>query len=155
MKTRLLAAVLLLTSLFLAGCSARQQEAAVQPKKPLAELVSGVVPDAGELVPLTADDLSDVLGIEPEDYSEFVYLQDDGLGGREILVLRCAAADKVAKVTEHVKKYLEQRRKETRNYLPEAYQLLTAAEVEAKGLTVALFSGANAAEERRAVLAGE
>ncbi len=155
MKKHLLITLLLVFAMVLAGCAARQQDSAPAQKKSLSELVSLAAPDAKDLVPLTADDLSDVLGIEPEDYSEFVYRQDDGLGGREILVLRCSSADKVPQVTERVEKYLEQRRKETRNYLPEAYQLLSEAKVEAKGLTVALFVGANAAEERRAVLAGE
>ena len=84
-----LIAALLLAALVLSGCGGQKEEAAVPAEKmTLQELVASVAADAGELAPLNADDLADVLGIEMEDYTEFVYLQDDGLGGREILALR-------------------------------------------------------------------
>ena len=46
---------------------------------------------------------------------------------REILVLRAADAEAAQRVRDRVEAYLERRRKETNNYLPEAYKLLMAA----------------------------
>lgn len=151
-----LIAALLLAALVLSGCGGQKEETAAPAEKmTLQELVASVAPDAGELAPLNADDLADVLGIEMEDYTEFVYLQDDGLGGREILALRCPDESATARVAEKVEKYLEQRRKETQNYLPEVYQLLTAAQVETRGNTVALITGEGAQEQVKKLLAGE
>ena len=59
--------------------------------------------------------------------TEFVYLQGDGLDGREILALRAADAAAAAHLKEQLDGYLEQRRRETQNYLPEVYQLLSKA----------------------------
>lgn len=159
MKKSILILLLILTALLAAGCASGSTGAAAKPALdktvPLAQKVEAIAADAKDLSPLDADDLSDALGIEPEDYSEFVYLQDNGLGGREILVIRSANQDAAARVAKQMENYLEMRRKETRNYLPEAYQLLAQAKVETKGLTAALISGAGAAEETKAMLAGE
>ena len=159
MKKSILILLLILTALLAAGCASGGTGAAAKPALdktvPLAQKVEAIAADAKDLSPLDADDLSDALGIEPEDYSEFVYLQDNGLGGREILVIRAANQDAAARVAKQMENYLEMRRKETRNYLPEAYQLLAQAKVETKGLTAALISGAGAAEETKAMLAGE
>ena len=71
------------------------------------------------------------------------------------LVDEALQAGNTGRAIRQMENYLEMRRKETRNYLPEAYQLLTQAKVETKGLTAALISGAGAAEETKAILAGE
>lgn len=156
MKKLLLIAVLALCVCLAAGCAANPSaQDASKARLPLREAVEKAAADAAGLTELTADDLSDVLGIEPEEYTEFVYLQDDGLNGREILVLRAADADAAARLKEQVDSYLEQRRRETQNYLPEAYRLLNAAAVRTKGTTVALIVGADAARETDALLAGE
>ena len=159
MKKTVLTAMLLLLTVFLAGCGGdaarKTSEPTQNPAMTLQEKVEKAAADARDLVPLTDEDLLDVLGIEPEEYSDFVYLQENGLGGREILVIRAADNDAAGRVKQRVENYLEQRRLETQNYLPAAYQLLRAAKVETKGLTVALFVGEKAAEETKAVLAGE
>ena len=75
--------------------------------------------------------------------------------GREILALRAkddAAAEKLA---EKMEKYLERRRTENRNYAPKAYQALSDARVERKGLTLVMVSGGEAGTETAALLAGE
>ena len=138
----------------LAGCGQPVEKAPAAPR-PLKEAVAAVAADAGELVAIPAADLEDVLGIPPEDYSEFVYLQENSLSGREILVLRAADAEAAQRVRGRVEAYLERRRKETDNYLPEAYKLLMAAKVEVKNHTVALIVGEQAADEVRKLMAGE
>ena len=123
--------------------------------KPLRELAVEVIKDAGSLAPFDADDLAEMAGIQPEDYTEFVFLQGDVMEGREVLALRAkddAAAEKLA---EKMEKYLERRRNENRNYAPKAYQALSDARVERKGLTLVMISGGEAGTETAALLAGE
>ena len=123
--------------------------------KTLAERVEAIANDAGELAPFDADDLAEMAGIQPEDYTDFVFLQGDVMEGREVLALRAkddAAAEKLA---EKMEKYLERRRNENRNYAPKAYQALSDARVERKGLTLVMISGGEAGTETAALLAGE
>ena len=117
--------------------------------------VEAAVGDVAELAPFTAEELTDMTGIVPEDVADFVFLQGNGMDGREILVIRAkdeASADRVASGLE---KYLERRKKEHRDYAPDAYKLLTDAKVERKGLLLAVISGKNAAAELSALLSGE
>lgn len=153
MKKQAPLAALLLAALAVSGCGV--PDTVPEKALPLSQAVEKAAPDAKELASFTAEDLSDALGIEPDEYTEYVYLQDDGFGGREILVIRAADQAAVGRIRQRMETYLEQRRRETRSYLPKVYQLLTAARVESKGLTVALFVGEKAGEEARAFLAGE
>ena len=123
--------------------------------KTLRELAEEAIKDAGDLAPFDADDLAEMAGIQPEDYTDFVFLQGDVMEGREVLALRAkddAAAEKLA---EKMEKYLERRRNENRNYAPKAYQALSDARVERKGLTLVMISGGEAGTETAALLAGE
>ena len=168
--------VLLLAAVLLTGCGSSQpaapaaKETAVpeQTDAPVSSeteqspgagslkaAVEAAVGDAAELAPFTADELTDMTGIVPEDVADFVFLQGNGMDGREILVIRAkdeASADRVASGLE---KYLERRKKEHRDYAPDAYKLLTDAKVERKGLLLAVISGKNAAAELSALLSGE
>lgn len=146
----LLAAVLLLS---LTACGGETKVPSTA-GKPLKELVSGVISAEG-LVSLPRTDLEDIIGIDPEDFTEAVYMQDEGMGGREVLVLRASDKDAAARIASLLENYLENRRKETRNYAPEAYKLLEAAKVETKNLTVALISDEQAAKLTTSLLAGE
>ena len=123
--------------------------------QPLTDRVSAAAKDASELVPFSADELTDMTGIVPEDYTDFVFLQGNGMDGREILILTAAdeaAADRIAGLMES---YLERRRDENRNYAPDAYKLFFEAQVVRKGLMLAMISGADAAAETEQLLAGE
>lgn len=136
----------------LTACSA--PKAASTLDTPLKELVKSVIA-TDDLVSLPKADLEDVIGIEPDDMKEAVYLQDEGMGGTEVLVVRAADKDAAARVAKLLEGYLEQRRMETRNYAPDAYKLLEAAEVTTKNVTVALISAENAADATAKLLAGE
>jgi len=138
----------------LTACGDAAPKAASTAEKPLRELVDSVMVTEG-LVSMPKADLEDVIGIDPADFKEAVYLQDDGMGGREVIVLRAKDKDAAARIAQMLEGYLEQRRKETRNYLPEAYKLLEAAKVETKNLTVVLVSGEKASEQSAKLLAGE
>ena len=123
--------------------------------KPLRELAAEVIKDAGSLAPFDADDLAEMAGIQPEDYTEFVFLQGDVMEGREILALRAKDDAAAKRLAEKMEKYLERRRNENRNYAPEAYQALSDARVERKGLTLVMVSGGEAGTETAALLAGD
>ena len=151
-------ALLLLAALTLAltACQAKQVEPASSVHAPLKEAVEKSVGSKETLVAYTADDLNDLMGIAPEDYQEAVFFMDsDSLSGREIIAVRAKDEAGLQQAAEKLNRYLNQRKEETRNYLPDAYQLQCAAKVEQKGLTAALFIGPQAAEEVKAFLAGE
>ena len=122
---------------------------------PLAEKVKNAIPDAAELAELTEEDLNDVLGAEPEDCREFVFLQSDGTDGREVLAIRAKDSDAAERIAGLAENYLERRWNETRNYIPELYQLLTGMRVQRRNLTVVLVVGRNAEAETESILAGE
>ncbi|MBR5109264.1 MAG: DUF4358 domain-containing protein [Clostridia bacterium] len=157
MKKTLPFFLLLAAALLLAGCGSQTKtgDAAQKSALPLREAVNAIAPDAAGLVSLTAEDLADVMGIEPGDYQEAVYLQSTNLGSREIVAIRAKDAQGQKQIVQRLEAYLEQRRKETRNYLPDAYKLLADAKVESKNLTVVLFVGEKSAEESAKLLAGE
>ena len=148
----LLAAMLLV----LGACSAPEKGApASDTPASLAEKVNMIAEDAGNLAALTAEDLEDVLGAVPADYTEFVFLQSEGMDGRELLAVRAADRDAAGRVAGMAEAYLERRLKETRNYAPEAYKLLSEAKVRTKNLTVVLAVGPNGTQEADFILAGE
>ncbi len=159
MKKRMLVLCLLAAAVLLTACGApKTEETAGTPVKvdgepeTLREKVNMVCEDATDLAPLTAEDLEDVLGIPAEDYQDFVFLQSEGTDGREILAIRAVSMDAAKRIAEQAESYLERRRKETRNYAPEAYQLLSEAQVETKNLTVVLVVGKDGAAEAKAIL---
>lgn len=171
MKKGTTAICLLLAAMLLTGCGGQKTEdpapagtqaagageTAAESRRniPLADKVRSAAADAETLLPLTAEDLSDDLGIEETDYDEFVFLQSTGMDGREILAIRAKNTEAAGKIAAAMETYLGRRRNEARNYAPEAYELLTAAGVQTRGRTVALIVGKDAGRETETVLAGE
>ncbi|MBR4538575.1 MAG: DUF4358 domain-containing protein [Clostridia bacterium] len=149
----LLIGIMLLAMLF-AGCQEKSAEKAAA--LPLREAVEKALTDKDSLVAYTADDLTDLMGILPEDYTEALFLVgSDSLSGREIIAVRAKDASSLKKTADALQNYLSQRMEETRNYLPDAYKLQSQAKVESKNLTAVLIVGAHSAEETKAFLAGE
>ena len=138
-----------------AGAAATAEAPAEETGKTLQERVEAAAKDAGGLAPFDGDDLADMAGILPEDYTEFVFLQGDVMEGREILVLRAKDEAAAEKLAGQMEKYLERRQEENRNYAPKAFQALSAARIERKGLLLVMISGGDAEAETAALLAGE
>lgn len=146
---------LMLVALTLSGCQ-QEKTAEKMASLPLREAVEKALTDKDGLVAYTADDLTDLMGILPEDYTEALFLMgSDSLSGREIIAVRAKDASSLKKITEALNNYLTQRKQETRNYLPDAYKLQTQTKVETRNLTAVLIVGAHSAEETRTFLAGE
>ncbi len=162
----LLAAVLLMLLTACGSAPAKETAAAGNPaatareetekkEKTLRSLAEAAAKDTAELASFSADELLDMTGIKPEDYTDYIFLQGDVLTGREILAVRAKDETAAVRIAEQMERYLLRRREENRNYAPKAYQTLCEALVEQKGLVLVLISGDNAETETAAILAGE
>lgn len=108
-----------------------------------------VAEDMDQLIIMTEDDLYDLIGIAPEEYTDFAYLAHvDSLTGRELIIVEAVDEAAALRIVELLQGYLEVRLYETRNYLPETYRVLCEAQVTQKDLLVVLSIAApNPAEE--------
>lgn len=105
----------------------------------LLDRVKRIAEDGEDLIEMDEDDLYDIIGIEPDEYTDFAYLTDhDALSGREVIVLLASDEEAAQSVAEKLENYREQRMRVTRNYLPEAYRVLSEAEVLQEDLLVVL-----------------
>ena len=85
------------------------------------------------------DELYDVIGIAPEDYSDYAYLADyDALSGRELVLVRAVDEEAAERISTLLSLYLEHRLKATRNYLPDVYRALSEAAVHQENLLLVL-----------------
>lgn len=156
MKKAILFLCLIISVIVLSGCGEQKaKNETAGERTPMVEKVRSVIPDTEELAELTEDDLADILGIQPEDYTEFVFLQSSGTDGREILAIRTKDRNAADRVAAQAKDYLERRRNETRNYIPELYQLLNNTNVMTGNMTVVLVVGQDAETEANKILKDE
>ena len=137
MKKRFCLLLLLPALLVMAGC---QPAPAIEPELSLADAAQRLLPAGDAFVSYTQEDLCDLTGISPDDYTEAVFLRDsDTLSGREVIMVRTKDAEAFGSVKDALERYLSQRLKETRDYLPNAYHLLSEARIQEAGLTVSLI----------------
>ena len=148
-----LLAVLMLFAL--ASCGNKPEEKAASTlETPLIDLVNSVVPGTADMANLPLMDLEDIIGIEASQFTEAVYLQSTALEGGEAVVVR-AVEGEAESVAAMLDNYLQRRKEETQNYVPEAYKLLAETSVQRKNNTVALIVTEKAAEVTTKLLAGE
>ena len=156
MKKIMLVLLTLLTLCVLTGCSNQDSTPVASTlETPLAELVTKTVPGADAMANLPLMDLEDIIGIEPGEYTEAVYLQSTALEGGEAVVLRAVDAEAAKGIASLLENYRQRRCEETQNYVPAAYQLLKETTVQIKNNTVALIVTEKAAEVTTKLLAGE
>ena len=154
MNRRAVWILLVCLPLLLSGCGGPAPDAGR--RQPLEDILAAALPDWDGLLPYPQEELYDLMDLDPEDYTECAYrVSADGLSAREAIALRAVDGNAAGRIADALNAYLNHRRKETRDYLPEAYQWLSAAQVQRRGDTVALIVGENAAAQARAVLAGE
>lgn len=151
--------ILLMAALMLfvlTGCGNKTEEPAASTlETPLAELVTKVVPGTDKMANLPLIDLEDIIGIEASEYTEAVYMQSTALEGGEAVVLRAVDAEAAEGIAAMLENYRVRRCEETRNYVPELYQLLSETSVQRKNNTVALIVTEKAADVANKLLAGE
>ena len=134
-----LIAVLLAFVLLMSVMSFTAAEDEAETPKTLLDIILERIEDAKDLVVMTEDDLYDIVGIDPMDCEDFVYLAaEDALSGRELIVVIAKDEETADMAEEMLQHYLESRLKETRNYLPDAYQALSEAKVVRIGMCVIL-----------------
>ncbi len=122
----------------------------------LLDRVLRLVPDAAGLVRMSGDDLYDLIGIDPESCVDWVYLAAaDALEGRELIVVLMPDAESADEAETMLNHYLEARMRETRNYLPDAYQALSEASVVRQDCLLILSVAAPEADEAALLLAEE
>ena len=105
----------------------------------LMDRVLRVAEDSSDLIRMDEDELYDVIGIAPEDYSDYAYLADyDALSGRELVLVRAVDEEAAERISTLLSLYLEHRLKATRNYLPDVYRALSEAAVRQENLLLVL-----------------
>lgn len=115
-----------------------------------------IAEDRDELIIMTEEDLYDLIGIAPEDCTDFAYLAHiDSLTGRELIIVNAVDEEAALRIVELLQGYLEIRRHETRNYLPETYRVLCEAEIAQKDMLVVLSIAAPNANEKSLLLGEE
>lgn len=98
-----------------------------------------VAEDSSDLIRMDEDELYDVIGIAPEDYSDYAYLADyDALSGRELVIVRATDQEAAERISALLSQYLDHRLKATRNYLPDVYRALSEAAVRQEDLLLVL-----------------
>ena len=98
-----------------------------------------VAEDSDNLIRMDEDELYDVVGIAPEDYSDYAYLADyDALSGRELVLVRAVDEEAAERIFSQLSLYLEHRLKATRNYLPDVFRALSEAGIRQRDLLLVL-----------------
>ena len=98
-----------------------------------------VAEDSDNLIRMDEDELYDVVGIAPEDYSDYAYLADyDALSGRELVLVRAVDEEAAERIFSQLSLYLEHRLKATRNYLPDVFRSLSEAGIRQRDLLLVL-----------------
>ena len=124
----------------------------------LLDKVIRVAEDEKDLIRMGEDDLFDLIGIEPDEYTDFAYLASrDSLSGREVIVLRATDETAARDMAEKLEEYRQYRMHMTRNYpdQADAYRLLSKAEVLQEDLLVVLSVGAPDPQEASLLLQEE
>lgn len=142
---------LLMMSLSAAAVGEEAEETA--PSLSCRERAAAALADYEELLPWDEIDLFDIMGIAEEDFSDFIYLTDiSGMDGREVVMICCVSPEALQRVEAALSAYLKRRVKETQNYLPDAWELLSRAVLVTRENTVLLVSGENAEAEAELLL---
>lgn len=153
---KIISILLLIIILFLNGCTVNDRNIANDHSIPLKEKVEKALGGNAGLVFCDLADLVDLIGLDETTIAECVYLTSaDGLSAEEVIALRCTDEKHTSAVKEALEVYLNQRLRETQNYLPDIYAVLKNAKVQIKGNTVLLVTGEQANVWANAILAGE
>ena len=159
-KKILLAVVFLAALAVTAVLIVTQSGNRAQPKEtlPLMDAAKKGFADFDKLTEYDGEEFYDIVGVAPDDYTEFVYRTGEngiGLIAREIILVRAKDSEAVNRVLEALSRYRERRQTETRTYAPDIYAMLEKSAVSRKDLTVALIISDDSAKETQTFLSGE
>ena len=136
MKKRRLCLLLLLSLLLpLAAC------AETKPAFPAPEALYGELEAAGlpEMLPMGAEYLEAVTGVDPASCESFVYRLPADLGPEEILLILATDDAAAEEIQQKLERRLEDRRADARRYLTEQLPVLDASLVRRDGRLVSLL----------------
>ena len=131
------------------------------PKKevlPLADAAKKAFADFDQLTEYDGEELYDIVGVAPDDYTEFVYRTGEngiGLVAREIIIVRAKDSDALKRITGVLAHYRERRQTETRTYAPDIFTMIEKSAVSVKDLTAALIISGDSPAETKKFLSGE
>ena len=131
------------------------------PKKevlPLADVAKKAFADFDQLTEYDGEELYDIVGVAPDDYTEFIYRtgeNDIGLVAREIILVRAKDSAALSRVKTALEQYRGRRENETRSYAPDIFAMLEKSAVTTKGMTAALIISEDSAKETSSFLSGE
>ena len=146
MAKRILA-LLILMCLAVTSCSADTTS------DPLLEKALRISKDSTELIKMSEDDIIDIIGIEPEYFTDYAYLTGkDTSVGRELIILRATDEEAAKLVVSRLESYREQRMRCTRNYYALAYRALSESEVVQDSLLIVLSVGSPDPKEPQLLL---
>lgn len=131
----------ILFCLILTGCS---KETVELPEPD--ELYSTVVDAAGlsEMIEFTPEELRDIIGINPEDYTDYAAYQSSwGMSPDEIIIVRAVDESKAKDIEEALKSRLEHKRKSSEVYLTENLPIIDDAVIQRDGVTVTMLIAEN------------
>lgn len=139
--------LLILMCLAIASCSADSSS------DPLLAKALRISKDSTELITMSEDDIIDIIGIEPEYYTDYAYLTGkDTSVGRELIILRATDENAAKLVVSQLENYREQRMRCTRNYYALAYRALCESEVLQDSLLIVLSVGSPDPKEPQLLL---
>ena len=131
------------------------------PKKevlPLADAAKKAFADFDQLTEYDGEELYDIVGVAPDDYTEFIYRtgeNDIGLVARELILVRAKDSAALSRVKTALEQYRGRRENETRSYAPDIFAMLEKSAVSTKGMTAALIISEDSAKDTSSFLSGE
>ena len=137
--TKKILALIMILCLCLTVTAACTEEA----QETLLERVLRLSEDGADLIEEDDEDLLDILGIEPEWYTDFAWLiRLDNTDGREIILIRATDDEAADHIVEELTYYRDGQLEAWANYFPERYKNMSEAEILREDLLIVLSVGA-------------
>ena len=134
-------AIMICALLLLMSCSKRHANLPSPPE--LYAVISESI-ELPEMVEFPQDELSEYIGIEPDEYLSAVSFSClDALRPDEIIIVQAINENAAAEVYKKLKARLEYKRKSAINYLPENIPIIDKAVIRQDGLTVSMLVSDN------------
>ena len=135
-RTALLSACFLILLTLLCACSQGKKTGDAAAVYSALEK-TGVLPS---MIPMTADELYDLTGIAPEDYTDAAcYEASDGLLADEVLLFTASDLDAAARIENALHRRLDSKAAEAEGYSPEQFAVIKKGFIAKSGLNLCLI----------------
>lgn len=101
----------------------------------IAKAITDKYPLDDAMTEVTGEDkIKNVYGFDAADYSEIAaYVNNSGVEQDEIVIVKASSSDKVASIKEKLENKMTAKLNQTKNYLPDQYEMISKCEVADKG----------------------